>query len=192
MAVKPELTRRFRVRSPPVTAPMKDNRPRLRAPALAAPFRIVLVEPEIPQNTGNIARLAAATASPLHLVGRLGFRIDEHAVRRAGLDYWHLVDVKQHLDLRHFEHDEKGPRMRLFSAMAEVSYLDAGFLPGDALVFGKESAGLDPSIVERYPGSVFGIPTLGPVRSLNLANAVSIVLFEALRQVGALAQTHLA
>ena len=165
----------------------KDTRPRLRAAPLADPFRIVLVEPEIPQNTGNIARLAAATRSPLHLVGRLGFRIDEKAVRRAGLDYWHLVDLEQHLDLAHFVHEHPGARLRLFSAVADTSYLDAAFRPGDALVFGKESVGLDPDLLDRHPGAVFGIPTLGPVRSLNLANAVAIVVYEALRQAGALA-----
>ncbi len=166
----------------------KDNRPRLRAAPLAPPFRIVLVEPEIPQNTGNIARLSAATQSPLHLVGRLGFRIDEKAVRRAGLDYWHLVELSQHLDLAHFSHEQPHARLRFFSAVATTSYLDAGFAPGDALVFGKESVGLDPDLLDRHPDAVFGIPTLGPVRSLNLANAVSIVVYEALRQVGALGQ----
>jgi tRNA (cytidine/uridine-2'-O-)-methyltransferase len=160
--------------------------PRLRAPPLATPFRVVLVEPEIPQNTGNIARLAAATRSPLHLVGRLGFRIDEKAVRRAGIDYWHLVELTQHLDLYHFAHAHPDARLRLFSAAATRSYLDAGFRAGDALVFGKESVGLDPDLIARHPDAVFGIPTLGPVRSLNLANAVAIVLYEALRQVGAL------
>jgi tRNA (cytidine/uridine-2'-O-)-methyltransferase len=165
----------------------KDKSPRLRAAPLTNPFHIVLVEPEIPQNTGSIARLAAATQSPLHLVGRLGFRIDEKAVRRAGIDYWHLVDVRHHLDLAHFAHDVRGARLRLFSAIAPRSYLDAGFRPGDALVFGKESVGLDPELLERYPDAVFGIPTLGSVRSLNLANAVAIVLYEALRQAGALA-----
>jgi tRNA (cytidine/uridine-2'-O-)-methyltransferase len=147
----------------------------------------VLVEPEIPQNTGNIARLAAATQSPLHLIGRLGFRIDEHAVRRAGLDYWHLVQLEQHLSLDHFQHRHGGARLRLFSAVAPRSYLEASFRPGDALVFGKESGGLDPDLLDRFPDAVFGIPTLGPVRSLNLANAVGIVLYEALRQAGALA-----
>ena len=166
----------------------KDNRPRLRADPLARPFRIVLVEPEIPQNTGNIARLSAATRSPLHLIGRLGFRVDEKAVRRAGLDYWHLVELTQHLDLAHFSHEHPLARLRLFSAVATRSYLDADFLPGDALVFGKESVGLDPDLLDRYPDAVFGIPTLGPVRSLNLANAVAIVVYEALRQTGALAQ----
>ena len=165
----------------------KDSLPRLRAAPLPNPFHIVLVEPEIPQNTGNIGRLAAATASRLHLVGRLGFRIDEKAVRRAGLDYWHLVALEQHLDLAHFTHEHEGARLRLFSATATRSYLDAGFQPGDALVFGKESVGLDSDLLARYPEATFGVPTLGPVRSLNLANAVAIVLFEALREVGALA-----
>lgn len=165
----------------------KDDQPRLRAAPLTNPFRIVLVEPEIPQNTGNIARLSAATQSPLHLVGRLGFRIDEKAVRRAGLDYWHLVALEQHLDLAHFAHRHPRARLRLFSAVASKSYLDADFQPGDALVFGKESVGLDPEILARHEGSIFGIPTLGAVRSLNLANAVAIVLYEALRQAGALA-----
>ncbi|WP_437915478.1 tRNA (cytidine(34)-2'-O)-methyltransferase [Sorangium sp. So ce302] len=166
---------------------LKDGRPRLRAAPLDPPFRIVLVEPEIPQNTGNIARLAAATQSPLHLLGRLGFRIDERSVRRAGLDYWHLVTLEQQLDIAHFRHHHPNARLRLFSAVAPRSYLDADFRPGDALVFGKESVGLDPELLARMPDDVFGIPTLGPVRSLNLANAVSIVLYEALRQVGALA-----
>ena len=165
----------------------KDHRPRLRAPALSPPLRIVLVEPEIPQNTGNIARLAAATASPLHLVGKLGFRIDEHAVRRAGLDYWHLVELEQHLDLPYFRHAHPGARWRLFSAVAERSYLDADYRPGDALLFGRESTGLPDDLLAAHPDAVFGIPTLGPVRSLNLANAVAVVLYEALRQLGALA-----
>jgi tRNA (cytidine/uridine-2'-O-)-methyltransferase len=165
----------------------KDDKPRLRAAPLAPPFRIVLVEPEIPQNTGNIARLAAATQSPLHLVGRLGFRIDERSVRRAGLDYWHLVELEQHLDLGHFAHAHPSARLRLFSAAASRSYLEADYRPGDALVFGKESVGLSDELCERHADALFGIPTLGPVRSLNLANAAAIVLYEALRQAGALA-----
>src|SRR4029079_3111393 len=102
---------------------VQDTRPRLRAAPLARPFRIVLVEPEIPQNTGNIARLSAATQSPLHLVGRLGFRIDEHAVRRAGVDYGHLVELEQHLDLYHFQASHPDARLVLFSALASRSYL---------------------------------------------------------------------
>lgn len=165
----------------------RNDRPRLRAKPLASPFHIVLVEPEIPQNTGNIGRLAAATGSTLHLVGRLGFRIDEHAVRRAGLDYWPLVRLEQHLDLDHFDHAHPGARRVYFSAVATRSYLDADFQPGDALVFGKESVGLPDELLADHADAVFGIPTSGEVRSLNLANAVAITLFEALRQVGGLA-----
>lgn len=165
----------------------RETRLRLRAPPVAPPLRIVLVEPEIPQNTGNISRLSAATQSPLHLVGRLGFRIDEHAVRRAGLDYWHLVDLHTHVSLDHFVHAQPTARLRLFSAVARRSYLEAGFSPGDALVFGRESVGLPDELLDAHEQATFGIPTLGPVRSLNLANAVSIVVYEALRQIGALA-----
>lgn len=171
---------------PPPRAPS----PRLRARALERPFHVVLVEPEIPPNTGNVARLGAATGSPLHLVGRLGFRIDEHSVRRAGVDYWHLVDVRTHVDFPQFVHafEQRSPggRLHLFSAHAERSYLDASFSPGDALVFGKESVGLSEELTDRYADRLVGIPTLGAVRSLNLANAVGIALFEALRQSGAL------
>lgn len=165
--------------------------PRLRAPRLATPFHIVLVEPEIPQNTGNIARLAAATGSPLHLVGKLGFRIDEHAVRRAGLDYWHLVDLHQHATLDDFRDAHPEARLCLFSAVAERSHLEAALAPGDALVFGKESVGLPRELLAAHPEQVFGIPTLGAVRSLNLGNAVSIVLYEGLRRSGTLDHTFL-
>jgi len=168
-----------------------DATPRLRAHPLAPPFHVVLVEPEIPPNTGNVARLCAATASPLHLVGRLGFRIDEHAVRRAGVDYWHLVDVRTHVDVAHFDHafaqESPSGRAFYFSAIAARSYLDADFRAGDALVFGKESVGLPEELLAAHPEQVYGIPTLGPVRSLNLANAASIVMYEALRKAGALA-----
>src|SRR5689334_17677342 len=113
-----------------------NDTPRLRSPKPSRPFHVVLVEPEIPPNTGNIARLCAATASPLHLVGPLGFRIDEHSVRRAGVDYWHLVDVRRHLDFAHFLYAyaaESPGKLHLFSALAEKSYVDADFEPGDAL-----------------------------------------------------------
>ena len=155
----------------------------------------MLVEPEIPPNTGNIARLCAATASPLHLVGTLGFRIDEQSVRRAGVDYWHLVDVRQHIDFAHFMHaftkDSPGGRLHLFSALAEKSFLEAGYAPGDALVFGRESIGLPDDLIAKYSDRVVGIPTLGKVRSLNLANAAGIALFEAHRQCGALTETFM-
>jgi tRNA (cytidine/uridine-2'-O-)-methyltransferase len=166
---------------------------RLRASPADPPLHVVLVEPEIPPNTGNIARLTAATRTPLHLVGKLGFRIDSHSVRRAGVDYWHLVDVRRHLDFAHFLHafqaDSPGGKLHLFSAIASRSYLEAGFAKGDALVFGKESVGLPRDLLTAYEERVVAIPTLGAVRSLNLANAVGIALYEGLRQVGALEQT---
>jgi tRNA (cytidine/uridine-2'-O-)-methyltransferase len=170
-----------------------ESPPRLRAKPLVPPLHVVLIEPEIPPNTGNIARLCAATACPLHLVGPLGFRIDEHSVRRAGVDYWHLVDVRQHADFDTFlgawsGESPKG-RLHLFSALARVSYLRAIYAPGDALVFGKESVGLSESLLRAHADRVLGIPTLGAVRSLNLANAVGIALYESLRQLGVLDET---
>lgn len=168
----------------------------------------MLVEPEIPPNTGNIARLCGATRCPLHLVGKLGFHTDDKAVRRAGLDYWHLVDVRHHTDLDAAEaviaaaaseaenascaEDAPGPpgsapRSWLFTGRASRSYLDVAFRRGDALVFGRESTGLPDALIESRPASTVAIPTLGEVRSLNLANSVAIGVYEALRQVGALA-----
>lgn len=160
--------------------------PKLRVPPLSSPFHVVLVEPEIPPNTGSVARTCAATSSPLHLIEPLGFRIDEHAVRRAGLDYWHLVDLRVHADWAGYRAAEAGQRVHLFSANAERSFLEADFAPGDALVFGKESVGLPSTILEAHPERVWGIPTSGGVRSLNLSNAVAIVLYEALRATGGL------
>ena len=169
---------------------------RLRSQPVERPFHVVLVEPEIPPNTGNVARLCAATRAPLHLVGKLGFRIDEHAVRRAGVDYWHLVDVRQHETLAAAlaaigAEQGTAPRPWLLTAHAEQSYLDTAFEPGDVLVFGKESVGLAPELIAAYPGRAIGIPTLGAVRSHNLANAVAIVVYEALRQTGQLAGAKL-
>ncbi|MBN1611481.1 MAG: tRNA (cytidine(34)-2'-O)-methyltransferase [Polyangiaceae bacterium] len=167
---------------------------RLRARALLRPFHVVLVEPEIPPNTGNVARLCAATGCPLHLVQPLGFRTDAHAVRRAGLDYWHLVEVHLHPNLEAAEQSVRALRCKedsreswYFSGKARRSYLDTPFRLGDALVFGKESVGLPEALLEDREDHVIAIPTLGAVRSLNLANAVGIVVYEALRRSGALA-----
>jgi tRNA (cytidine/uridine-2'-O-)-methyltransferase len=177
-------------------------KPRLRAPAPAHPLHVVLVEPEIPQNTGNIARLTAATGSHLHLVRPLGFSIDEKAVRRAGVDYWHLVKLSEHENFAAFQSAHRQaiagvtsdagiwlPGIWLLSATAKRSYLDVAFQPGDALVFGRESVGLSATMLEEHPERCIGIPTLGAVRSLNLANAAAIVVYEALRQIGALRHT---
>jgi len=176
---------------PFVAEPVAPNR--LRAMPRARPFHVVLVEPEIPPNTGNVARLCAATCCPLHLVGKLGFSIDAHAVRRAGLDYWPLVEVHTHEDLAAAEAAIRGgrapaePHFWFFSGKARTSYLDVAFAEGDALVFGKESVGLPDALLAEHGDRVIGIPTLGQVRSLNLANSVAIALYEALRKVGALA-----
>lgn len=164
--------------------------PKLRCEPLSPAFHIVLVEPEIPPNTGAVARTCAATGSPLHLIRPLGFRIDEQSVRRAGLDYWHLVDLHVHDDFEAFRTSQATTRLHLFSSGAERSYLDADFRPGDALVFGKESVGLSPELLRQHGERVWGIPTSGAVRSLNLSNSVAIVLFEALRQHGGLANAR--
>jgi tRNA (cytidine/uridine-2'-O-)-methyltransferase len=169
-----------------------DSTGRLRVPPLDPPFHIVLVEPEIPPNTGNVARIAAATSSPLHLVGKLGFRIDEHAVRRAGLDYWHLVDLRTHVDWEHFVHAyekersvrPEGGKIWMFDPKTDRSWYRADPRPGDALVFGKESVGLSAELMARYPEGCVALPTSGGVRSHNLANAVAIALYEGLRAVG--------
>jgi len=171
---------------------------RLRAPTVPRPFHIILVEPEIPPNTGNIARLCAATSCALHLVKPLGFRIDEHAVRRAGLDYWPLVEIHVHDSFAEAEllvgslsvgDHEHNPRSWLFSGRASRNVFDTAFRLGDALVFGKESVGLDEKLLEARAECCVAIPTLGPVRSLNLSNSVSIAAFEALRQNTLLACT---
>ncbi len=144
------------------------------------------MEPEIPPNTGSVARTCAATQSILHLVEPLGFSLDERAVRRAGLDYWHLVDVRVHATFEAFEASRPDGRLHFFSAGATRSYLEAPLVPGDCLVFGRESVGLPRDLLEAHPNSVWGIPTIGAVRSLNLSNAVSIVLYDALRRCGVL------
>jgi tRNA (cytidine/uridine-2'-O-)-methyltransferase len=190
--MSPDATLRARARSRQLvyTGGMSG---RLRAAPIASPLHVVLVEPEIPPNTGNIARLCAATGSVLHLVGRLGFQIDDHAVRRAGLDYWHLVDVRTHIDFPHFVHAFErgglGSALHLFSAHSTRSYLTPAYAAGDALVFGKESVGLPADLLAKYADRVVSIPTLGAVRSLNLANAASIAVYEALRKIGALSAT---
>jgi tRNA (cytidine/uridine-2'-O-)-methyltransferase len=162
------------------------NTAKLRCQPLGTPFRVVLVEPEIPPNTGAVARTCAATSTPLHLIEPLGFRIDDHALKRAGIDYWHLVRVHRHASLDEFAHKFPAARMHLFSSQASRPYFEADLEPGDALVFGKESVGLPRELLENHSERVWGIPTSGRVRSLNLSNAVAIVLFDALLRSGGL------
>lgn len=145
---------------------------------------VVLIEPEIPPNTGSIARLCAATDTELHLVGRLGFSLDDRYLRRAGLDYWPHVRLSVHASWSDFLSARRPARLLGFSAHGPDSYTRVAFRPDDALVFGGEARGL-PEELRRALEPLWRIPMSGSaVRSLNLANAVSIVLYEALRQLG--------
>ena len=146
-------------------------------------FSIALVEPEIPQNTGNIARLCAATRTRLHIVGVTGFRLDDRAVRRAGLDYWDEVSITRHRDLTRLRDSLSPARLLYFSTKAERSLWDYRFEPEDCLVFGPETRGLPEDVLRGNWERCLTIPMFNPrVRSLNLANAVAITLYEALRQ----------
>jgi tRNA (cytidine/uridine-2'-O-)-methyltransferase len=146
-------------------------------------INVALIEPEIPQNTGNIARLCAANKIPLHLVGPLGFRIDDRAVRRAGLDYWNETTLHRHRDLNCLLASMPDARFLYFSTKAKRSYLDWRFQTDDCLVFGRETGGLPEELLRANHERCLTIPMLNRnVRSLNLANSVAIVLYEALRQ----------
>lgn len=146
-------------------------------------FKVVLVEPEIPSNTGNIGRTCVATGSELHLIKPLGFEISDKRLKRAGLDYWCHLECKIFEDWNHWEQTyETSSNTWFFSSKAETSLYDICFQPGDRLVFGKETKGLKKSLLSQHTHQALKIPFDGPVRSLNLANAVSIALFEAVRQ----------
>lgn len=146
----------------------------------------MLVAPEIPPNTGTIARLCAATGVRLHLVQPLGFSLEDRYLKRAGLDYWPYVDVHVHISWHDFLATCTPSRLRCFSARATCSYLDTAYTPGDYLVFGSETCGLPPEVLATYADTTFVIPIRSQhVRSLNLSNAVSIVVYEALRQFDA-------
>ncbi len=151
-------------------------------------MQVVLVEPEIPPNTGNVARLCAATQLPLHLVGELGFQITDRHLKRAGLDYWEWVQIHRHQSVPKFFQGIPADRLFFFSKRAEKTYINAAFREDDFLVFGSETKGLPQWIFERYSDRFWRIPIFHTqVRSLNLAGAVSIVVYEALRQIGKLA-----
>ena len=146
-------------------------------------LNIVLVEPEIPQNCGNIARTCAATGCVLHLIRPLGFDISEKAVRRAGLDYWHLVEAHDYENLADFFQRNQVHRLWCLSTKAPRSYVEADFHDGDYLFFGKETKGLPEDFLESHRDSCVRIPMRSEARSLNLSNAVAITVFEALRQL---------
>jgi len=148
------------------------------------PLNIVLVEPEIPQNTGNIARLCAATGTVLNLIEPLGFQLTDKHVKRAGLDYWDAVEIRKFPNLVTFQEKTSAIRKLYFSTSGTQSYTEAEYQPGDCLVFGSEGHGLPLELLEANPDDVYNIPMrLENVRSLNIANCASIVLYEALRQI---------
>jgi len=145
-------------------------------------MNIVLHQPEIPANTGNIGRTCVATGSTLHLIEPLGFRLTGKELKRAGMDYWEQLDVRRYMNFEEFM--EKNPNARIWMATtkAQKVYTEAEFAPDDYIMFGKESAGIPEDILVNHKDTCIRIPMLPAVRSLNLANSVSIVLYEALRQ----------
>lgn len=147
-------------------------------------FNIVLVEPEIPQNTGNIARTCAVTGAVLHLVRPLGFDISDKAVKRAGLDYWKLLDIRVYRNIRHFFEVNGDADIWLMTAKAGKCYTEAHFSDGCYLLFGRETRGLDDDIRQRYSDRCLRIPMRGDARSMNLGNSVAVTLYEAMRQNG--------
>lgn len=152
---------------------------------LSSKIQICLVEPEIPPNTGNIARLCAATFSNLHIVGATGFRLDEKAVKRAGLDYWDEVNIFRHIDLEELYESLPDSRFLYFTTKTEQKYTDWKFQPNDCLIFGRETRGLPEDLLKANWENCLTIPMPNPnVRSLNLATSVGIVLYESLRQIG--------
>ena len=146
-------------------------------------LNIVLHQPEIPQNTGNIARTCAATGCRLHLIKPLGFDVSDAAVKRAGLDYWHLVEVKVYEDLEDFFAQNEVKQMRLFSTKAPRCHSEASYEDGCYLFFGKETKGLPEEFLQEHYADCVRIPMRAEARSLNLSNSVAVAVFEALRQL---------
>lgn len=147
-------------------------------------FRIVLVEPEIPQNTGNIARTCAATGCELHLIRPLGFEISDKYLKRAGLDYWDLVTVRVHENFAAFAALYPDIPYLFFTTKARRTYAEADYPEGCALVFGKETKGLDEELLVEHPEECVRIPMIAESRSLNLSNSVAVAVYEGLRQGG--------
>ena len=147
-------------------------------------FNIVLVEPEIPQNAGNIARTCAATGSRLHMVRPFGFEISDKYLKRAGLDYWHLVDISYYDSFDELREKFPASRFFYFTTKGRRRHSDETFRDGDFLVFGKETKGLPEELLLRHPGECLRIPMFSEARSLNLSNSVAVAVYEALRQTG--------
>ena len=147
-------------------------------------LHIALIQPQIPPNTGNIARLCAGADVPLHLIGPLGFEVDDRHVKRAGLDYWDKVDLWVHPDWFAFRNAIARERCLYFSANATNDFTTAPFAANSVLIFGNETDGMPARILEKHPDRCFRVPMPGHIRSMNLANAVSVVLYEGLRQLG--------
>lgn len=147
-------------------------------------MHIILHQPEIPANTGNIGRTCVATGTSLHLIEPLGFRLDEKAIKRAGMDYWEHLDVTRYMNYREFLEQHPGAKIWMATTKAKHAYTDVQFGPDDFIMFGKESAGIPEEILVENEENCIRIPMLPQIRSLNLSNSVAIVLYEALRQNG--------
>ena len=145
-------------------------------------LNIVLFEPEIPQNTGNIGRTCVATNTRLHLIEPLGFRLDEKSLRRAGMDYWKDLDVTTYVDFDDFMSKNPGAKIYMATTKAPNVYTDVKYEPDCYIMFGKESAGIPEEILVHHKENSVRIPMVGDIRSLNLGNSVAVVLYEALRQ----------
>lgn len=147
-------------------------------------LNIVLHEPEIPANTGNIGRTCVATNTRLHLIEPLGFRLDEKSLKRAGMDYWGSLDVTTYIDYADFLERNSGAKIYMATTKAPKVYTEVSYEPDCYIMFGKESAGIPEEILVQHQEDCVRIPMVGDIRSLNLSNSVSIVLYEALRQNG--------
>lgn len=155
----------------------------MKSEAQSPQFHIVLVEPEIPNNTGNIGRTCVGASCHLHLVGPLGFELSDRQLKRAGLDYWPYLKYTYYENWSSFWSGVKNKdRCFFFTTKTKKTLFEGDFRPGDWFIFGKETKGLDPSILDLYPNQQLTIPMFGPIRSLNLATAAAIVMYEGLRQ----------
>ncbi len=147
-----------------------------------AKLNIVLYEPEIPSNTGNIGRTCVATGTRLHLIEPLGFRLNEKAIKRAGMDYWSDLDVTTYVNYEEFLEKNPGAKIYMATTKSRQTYTEVSYEPDCYIMFGKESAGIPEEILVKHPDTCVRIPMIGETRSLNLSNSVAIVLYEALRQ----------